>query len=458
MPLKDRLSRIRMTPARVLFLGFAGIILFGGFLLWLPISAAPGRSVAFIDALYTSTSAVCVTGLIVVDTPVVYSFFGQLVIVLLIQAGGLGYMTLAGIVFLLLRRRVSLRDRMVLQEALNVFSMQGIIRFVKRIVLITALVESIAALILTVRWWLEYPFARALWLGVFHAVSAFNNAGFSLFSTNLTRYVGDPTVVFVITSEIIIGGIGYLVISELYERRLAANRRAALSLHARMAVGLTAFLIIAGTASLFVFEVDNLNTLQPMGPFTRFLASYFQAVTPRTAGFNTIDIGAMTEVAQLFVIILMFIGASPGGTGGGIKTTTFGVLMATLYSQIRGKADVVIRKRRLSPDTVAKAFNVAATAFLLVVAVTLTLGYVEPESLLRVTFETTSAFGTVGLSMTKPGMVTSISALFSPFGKLLIILTMFAGRVGPITVGAALLSLGVTEPTYRYPEDRVMIG
>ena len=458
MPLKDRLSRIRMTPARVLFLGFAGIILFGGFLLWLPISAAPGRSVAFIDALYTSTSAVCVTGLIVVDTPVVYSFFGQLVIVLLIQAGGLGYMTLAGIVFLLLRRRVSLRDRMVLQEALNVFSMQGIIRFVKRIVLITALVESIAALILTVRWWLEYPFARALWLGVFHAVSAFNNAGFSLFSTNLVQYVGDPTVVFVITSEIIIGGIGYLVISELYERRRAANGGAALSLHARMAVALTAFLIIAGTVSLFVFEVDNPNTLQPMAPFTRFLASYFQAVTPRTAGFNTIDIGAMTEVAQLFVIILMFIGASPGGTGGGIKTTTFGVLMATLYSQIRGKADVVIRKRRLSPDTVAKAFNVAATAFLLVVAVTLTLGYVEPESLLRVTFETTSAFGTVGLSMTKPGMVTSISALFSPFGKLLIILTMFAGRVGPITVGAALLSLGVTEPTYRYPEDRVMIG
>ena len=225
-----------------------------------------------------------------------------------------------------------------------------------------------------------------------------------------------------------------------------------------MAVAVTAFLIIGGTASLFVFEIHNPNTLQPMGPFTRFLAAYFQAVTPRTAGFNTIDIGAMTEAAQLFLIALMFIGASPGGTGGGIKTTSFGVIMGTLYAQIRGKADVVILKRRLSPDTIAKAFNVAATAFLLVIAVTITLGYLEPESLLRVTFETTSAFGTVGLSMTKPGMVTSISALFSPFGKLLIILTMFAGRVGPITVGAALLSLGVSEPTYRYPEDRVMIG
>jgi trk system potassium uptake protein TrkH len=458
IPLRDWLSRIRMTPARVLFLGFAGIILFGGFLLWLPISAAPGQSIAFIDALYTSTSAVCVTGLIVVDTPVAYSFFGQLVILLLIQAGGLGYMTLAGIIFLLLRRRVSLRDRLVLQEALNVFSMEGIVRFVKRIVLITALVESIGALILTVRWMWEYPFARALWLGVFHSVSAFNNAGFSLFSTNLVQYVGDPTVVFVITSNIIIGGIGYLVISELYERRSTGKRAAALSLHARMALAVTAFLIIGGTASLFVFEIHNAQTLQPMGPFTRFLAAYFQAVTPRTAGFNTIDIGAMTEAAQLLLIALMFIGASPGGTGGGIKTTSFGVIMGTLYSQIRGKADVVILKRRLSPDTIAKAFNVATTAFLLVITVTITLSYFERESLLRLAFETTSAFGTVGLSMTKPGMVTSISALFSSFGKLLIILTMFAGRVGPITVGAALLAPGVSEPAFRYPEDRVMIG
>jgi trk system potassium uptake protein TrkH len=458
IPLRDWLSRIRMTPARVLFLGFAGIILFGGFLLWLPISAAPGQSIAFIDALYTSTSAVCVTGLIVVDTPVAYSFFGQFVVLLLIQAGGLGYMTLAGIIFLLLRRRVSLRDRLVLQEALNVFSMEGIVRFVKRIVLITALVESIGALILTVRWMWEYPFARALWLGVFHSVSAFNNAGFSLFSTNLIQYVGDPTVVFVITSNIIIGGIGYLVISELYERRSTGKRAAALSLHARMALAVTAFLIIGGTASLFVFEIHNAQTLQPMGPFTRFLAAYFQAVTPRTAGFNTIDIGAMTEAAQLLLIALMFIGASPGGTGGGIKTTSFGVIMGTLYAQIRGKADVVILKRRLSPDTIAKAFNVATTAFLLVITVTITLSYFERESLLRLAFETTSAFGTVGLSMTKPGMVTSISALFSSFGKLLIILTMFAGRVGPITVGAALLAPGVSEPAFRYPEDRVMIG
>jgi trk system potassium uptake protein len=458
IPLRDWLSRIRMTPARVLFLGFAGIILFGGFLLWLPVSAAPGKSIAFIDALFTSTSAVCVTGLIVVDTPVDYSFFGQLVILLLIQAGGLGYMTLAATIFLLLRRRVSLRDRLVLQEALNVFSLEGIVRFVKRIVLITALVESVGALILTLRWMSEFPFERALWLGVFHSVSAFNNAGFSLFSTNLMQYVGDPTVVLVITSNIIIGGIGYLVISELYERWGTGKRGTYLSLHARMALALTAFLIIGGTLSLFVFEIHNPTTLQPMGSFTRLLASYFQAVTPRTAGFNTIDIGAMTQVAQLFLIVLMFIGASPGGTGGGIKTTTFGVLLGTLYAQIRGKTDVVILKRRLSPDTIAKAFNVAATAFLLVIVVTVTLGYLEPESLLRVTFETTSAFGTVGLSMTKPEMVTSISALFSPWGKLLIILTMFAGRVGPITVGAALLSLGVSEPAFRYPEDRVMIG
>ena len=250
----------------------------GGFLLWLPISSAPGRSIAFIDALYTSTSAVCVTGLIVVDTPVAYSFFGQLVILLLIQAGGLGYMTLAGIIFLLLRRRVFAQCRLVtaggperlLDWRASSDSSSGSSSS-------TALVESIGALILTVRWMWDYPFGRALWLGVFHAVSAFNNAGFSLFSTNLSQYVGDPTVVLVITSNIIIGGIGYLVISELYERRSREKREPALSLHARMALTVTAFLIIGGTASLYVFEILNPKTLQHMGPFTRFLAAYFQA-------------------------------------------------------------------------------------------------------------------------------------------------------------------------------------
>ena len=447
-----------MTPARVLFLGFAGIILFGGFLLWLPVSAAPGKSIAFIDALFTSTSAVCVTGLIVLDTPVDFSFFGQVVIMLLIQAGGLGYMTLASMVIILLRRRVSLKDQLVLQEALNVFSMEGIVRFVKRIIIITVLIESVGALILTLRWMSEFSFKKALFLGVFHSVSAFNNAGFSLFSDNLSQYVGDPTIVLVITSNIIIGGIGYLVISELYERWHTGNRATYLSLHARMALAVTAILIIGGTAILFLFELDNPKTLQPMGFFPQVLASYFQAVTPRTAGFNTIDIGAMTEEAQLILIVLMFIGASPGGTGGGIKTTTLGVLMATLYSQIRGKADVIFLKRRLSLDTITKAFNVAATAFLLVITVSLFLVYLEKESLLHVTFEATSAFGTVGLSMAKPGMVTSISALFSSFGKFLIILTMFAGRVGPLTVGSAMLSLGVSEPAYRYPEEKVLIG
>jgi trk system potassium uptake protein TrkH len=458
MPLKDWLSRFPMTPARVLFLGFASIILFGGFLLWLPVSAAPGKSIAFIDALFTSTSAVCVTGLIVLDTPVDFSFFGQVIIMLLIQAGGLGYMTLASIVIILLRRRVSLKDQLVLQEALNVFSMEGIVRFVKRIVVITILFEAVGALILTLRWMADFPFKKALFFGLFHSVSAFNNAGFALFSDNLMQYVGDPTVALVITSNIIIGGIGYLVLSELFERWHTGNRATYLSLHTRMALAVTAFLIIGGTVILFMFEIDNPKTLQPMSLFTRLLAAYFQAVTPRTAGFNTIDIGAMTEEAQLILIVLMFIGASPGGTGGGIKTTTFGVLVATLYAQIRGKADVVFLKRRLSLDTITKAFNVAATAFLLVITVSLFLVYLESESLFHVTFETTSAFGTVGLSMAKPGMVTSISALFSSLGKFLIILTMFAGRVGPITVGAAMLSLGVSEPAYRYPEDKVLIG
>jgi trk system potassium uptake protein TrkH len=456
--MKDLLAKFPMTPARVLFLGFAGIILLGGVLLWLPASAGPGKTIRFIDALFTSTSAVCVTGLIVLDTPVDFSRFGQTVIMLLIQAGGLGYMTLASMVIIMLRRRVSLRDRIVLQEALNVFTMEGIIRFVKRIILITALFEGVGTLILTLRWWQELPLPKAFFYGLFHSVSAFNNAGFALFSDNLSSYVGDPAVNLVITSNIIIGGIGYLVISELWERWQTGSRAIRLSLHTRLALAVTALLIVGGTIIIYLLEFENPKTLQPMGGWTRLWASYFQAVTPRTAGFNTIDIGAMLEEAQLILIALMFIGASPGGTGGGIKTTTFGVIVATLYTFTKGRSDVVFFRRRLSSETIVKAFNVAASAFLLVAAVSLLISCIETEPLLTIAFETTSAFGTVGLSMSKPGMVTSISALFTDASKYLIILTMFAGRVGPLTVGAALISLGTTEPSYRYPEEKVLIG
>jgi trk system potassium uptake protein TrkH len=458
VPVKGRSAEFRVTPARVLFLGFASIILLGAFLLMLPVSTNSGKGTPFIDALYTSTSAVCVTGLIVLNTPVHFSFFGQVVIMLLIQAGGLGYMTLASTITLVIRQRISLRDLLVLQEALNVFTLEGIVRFLKRIIIVTAIVEGFATVMLTLRWMMDFHLEKAFFLGLFHAVSSFNNAGFALFSDNLMQYAGDPVIVLVITTNIIIGGIGFLVISELYERRRNKSRGRPVSLHTRMALLVTAALIVLGTTILFLFEFENPRTLQPMGFSTRLLASYFQAVTPRTAGFNTIDIGAMTEEAQLILIVLMFIGASPGGTGGGIKTTTFGVLFATVVAHIRGRTEVTLSRRRLSGDTIMKAFNVAAAAFLLVITVSLLLVYLEDEPLLHIIFETTSAFGTVGLSMAKPGMVTSISALFSSLGKFLIILTMFAGRVGPITVGAAMLAIGTSEPGYHYPEEKVLIG
>ncbi len=456
--MKARPFEIRLTPARVLFLGFAAIILLGTLLLMLPASTNSGMGTPFIDALYTSTSAVCVTGLIVLNTPVHFSFFGQVVIMLLIQMGGLGYMTLASLITLVIRQRISLRDLLVLQEALNVFTLEGIVGFLKRILIVIAIVEGVATAILTLRWTADFPLRKAFFLGLFHSVSSFNNAGFSLFSDNLLQYVGDPVVVLVITTNIIVGGIGFLVISELYEHWQGKSWARSLSLHTRMALRVTAALIILGTGLLFLFEFENPKTLHPMGFFTRVLASYFQAVTSRTAGFNTIDIGGMKEEAQLILIVLMFIGASPGGTGGGIKTTTFGALFATVMTHIRGKTEVTLFKRRLARDTIAKAFNVATAAFLLVITVSLILLYLEDEPLLHIVFETTSAFGTVGLSMAKQGMATSVSALFSSLGKFLIILTMFAGRVGPITVGAAMLAIRASEPRYHYPEEKVLIG
>lgn len=430
----------------------------GTFLLMLPFSTSSGKGASFIDALFTSASAVCVTGLIVVDTPVYYSFFGQIVILVLIQVGGLGYMTIASLIAILLRQRISLKDRLVLQEALNVLTMEGIVRFVKRIIKITIFVESLGAAILTLRWMSEFPLQKAFFFAIFHSISAFNNAGFSLFSDNLIRYVQDPTINLVITSNIIIGGIGYLVINEIYENYRKKSNMVHLSLHTKLALSTTAILIVSGTIFIYLFGIGSKETFGSMSFSTKLFASYFQAVTPRTAGFNTVNIGAMAEPAIVILMMLMFIGASPGGTGGGIKTTTFGTIISTVNSTILGREEVRLFKRKIPQDCIRKAFNLGCVAFLLVITISFILVYIENQPFLKVAFEVTSAFGTVGLSIGAPGILTSLSTVFSAFGKLLIVLTMFAGRVGPITVGAAMLSGGESEPQYHYPEERVLIG
>jgi len=433
----------------------AGLIALGGILLSLPVAVAPGQAASPMNAFFTSTSAVCVTGLIIVDTPAYWSPFGQVVLMLLIQAGGLGYMTISSLIMVAFGRRISVHERMTLADALNVTSMEGLLRFAWTVALLTFAIEGLGALIMGVRFAQDAGWARGLWLGVFHSVSAFNNAGFSLFSDNLMGYRGDLTINLVITTLIIAGGLGFFVLSGL----LGLRKRTAvsMSIHTKLVLAVTGSLLAAGTLAILALEWGNPKTLAPLGVGEKLLAAYFQAVTPRTAGFNTLSIGDMTSPALFLTISLMFIGASPGGTGGGVKTTTFGVIVAALWSTIRGERDTNMFRRRLSPDLVRRAFALSMLAAIGLVLVTGLLLLTEHQGLLHTSYEAVSAFGTVGLSMGVPGSVISLSGFFGTGGKWFIMFLMFMGRVGPLTLAVALAGLA-SPARVRYPEGKVLIG
>jgi trk system potassium uptake protein TrkH len=442
-----------LSPARLLALSFGGMIATGTALLMLPVSAAPGVFVTPLDALFTATSAVCVTGLIVVDTSTAWSPVGHAVLLLLMQAGGLGYMTFSTLLAAALGRRVGMHSRATLQEGLNLETREELLRFAGVALRATLAIELVAALALALWWAPTFGAGRAAWLAVFHAVSAFNNAGFSLFPDNLMRFRGDVVVNLVVVTLIILGGLGFVVLQEIVRVRL----RHRWSVQTKLVLGATGLLTAGGTAAMLLLEARNPATLGSLGWGEALLAAFFQAVSPRTAGFNTIDIGAMTPAALFIVIALMFIGASPGGTGGGVKTTTFGVTVLAMWATVRGSREPVLFHRRLPMDLVQKAFFITLTAFLVVNVVTGLLLLSEGRDLLRTMFETTSAFATVGLSMGHPGSVLSLAGHFSIAGKVLLIAMMFAGRVGPLTLAVAL-ARRVEPERVRHAEERIAIG
>ena len=444
-----------LSPSQFLAFSFAGIILAGGVLLSLPFAAAPGRHVSILDAFFTSVSAVCVTGLISVDTPVDLSLFGQIVVLLLIQAGGLGYMTLSTVFAAALGRSVTLQERLTLQEALNVQNMEGLVRFARTVLRLTLAFELAGALILALNWWPSLGFGRALWYGLFHAVSAFNNAGFALWSDNLMSWRGDIVVNGVITALIIAGGLGFFVWAELLGGRKHEIKR---SVHTRLVLAATAALLVGGTVAFLALEWFNPATLAPLSLKDKLLTAWFQSVTARTAGFNTIDIGAMTVPSLFVMMALMFIGASPGSTGGGVKTSTFAITLAALWATVRGEDDTVVFKRRLAPELVAKAFFVSLIAFVAMNGVAWLLLLTEGRDLLKTLFETVSAFGTVGLSMGENGAPVSLSAFFSPIGKVLVMLIMFVGRLGPLTLAIAVARRSAAQAKLRYPEGKILVG
>jgi trk system potassium uptake protein TrkH len=448
-----RNKTINLTPPQVLALGFILIIFTGGFLLSLPFTSAGGQGTPFIDALFTATSATCVTGLVVVDTAINYSTPGQIIIMFLIQVGGLGFMTFATLFSIIMGKKIGLRERILLKEALNKVSLQGVVRLAKYVLIATFIIEGIATLILALRWSFDFGWKKALYFGLFHSVSAFDNAGFDILGrefgpfANLIPYVSDPVIVLVITTLIFLGGIGFTVLADFYEHRKISK----LSLHSKIALFTSLLLIIVGTLVIFCFEFNNPRTLQPLGWSGKLLAAYFQAVSPRTCGFVTVNLGYLQPVIQFFIILLMFIGASPGSTGGGIKTTTFAALMTTVWSVFTGKSDISVWRRNLPKELILKALTVTVVSLGLVILVSMFLLVTEKADFLTVLFETTSAFGTVGLTM---GLTPQLTV----FGKILIIFTMYAGRVGPLTLAFALAQRRHRVSRIKYLEENILIG
>lgn len=455
MPRAGLISAIR-NPAQLVVGAFVTFILIGTGLLWLPISADGPGHIGLEDALFTSTSAATVTGLASTDVSR-FSIFGELVILMLVQVGGFGIMTIGSVLALIASHRVGLRQRMLAQAEIGAVDMGDLRRLISAIARITLAVEATLAVILSVRFWqggYEDRPVEAAYSGVFHAITSFNNAGISLYSDNMERFVGDPVVVMAVTFGFIIGGLGFPILVEVGRRERArhrgVDRPSAWTLHTKITLLVTAALLLFGPAVVMTFEWTNPLTLGPLDTFDKILAGWFQGVTPRTAGFNTIDIGGMNEPTLLVITTLMFIGAGPASTAGGIKVTTFAVLGFVLWSEVRGNTDMNVFRRRLPANLIRQALTVALLSIGLVVGASLVLMSVEDFSLSPALFEITSAFGTVGLS-------TGITGSVGPTGHLLLVLVMLAGRVGPVTFVTAL-ALRERNPAYRYPEERPIIG
>jgi trk system potassium uptake protein len=444
-----------MTLSRTICLGFLAIILTGAMLLMLPFSTTSGQWNDPIVSLFTSTSAVCVTGHVVVDTATHFSRFGQLVIMLLIQIGGLGYMTVTTFLLLLLGKRFGLKDKVAIQQSLDRRVLQGSTQILQSIIATTLLFELTGAFLLLLVFVPDLGWQKGLWFAIFHSVSAWNNAGFGLFTENLVAYRGSFLVNAVITGLIIFGGIGYEVILEFYvmiqERLRRQKMRTARTLNFRVAVSTTLFLLFGGTLAIWAIESRNPQTLGSLNTYEQILAAWFQSVTARTAGFNTIDEGKLTIAGMFVTVALMFIGGSPGGTAGGIKTSTARVIASCTRAILQGKESVVLYRRQVPNSLLLKAIAVTFGSIMTVVCGTIAISLAEPKlNFINILFEVVSAFATVGLS-------TGITAGLTSFSKLVLIATMYIGRVGILLLISTVLG-DPKSSTVSYPEESLLVG
>jgi len=435
-------------PTVVLIYGFIGLIAVGTLLLTLPISSKTGQITPPVNALFTATSAVCVTGLAVVDTGTYWSYFGQGVLIALIQIGGFGFMTSATIFLLVLGHRIGLRERLLIGESMGIPQPGGLIRLVRRMAFFTILVELLGAALLYIRFSAGNHPGLAAWKSIFHAVSAFNNCGLDLFSNfrSLMGYQGDTLVILVTAALIILGGISFMVVADLVTTR----RLARLSLNSKIVLTTTLLLLVVGTIVILLTEYFNSATLGTLPFPQKMLNAFFMSVTPRTAGFSTVDVGKLGTYTLHFIIILMFIGGATGSTAGGIKVNTFGMLMLTIWSSIQGMEHARAFGREFTTTQVYRALAVLMLSLGIVAVATFALTVTEQHIHLSLLFETVSAFGTVGLS-------TGITPFLSTAGRLIVTITMFVGRLGPLTIALSLLQR-LQPSTYRQPEEAIRIG
>ncbi len=431
MILENERRTRRLSPPQIIALGFLAVIFIGGILLSLPVSSADGESLPFENALFTATSAVCVTGLVVYDTGAVYSVFGQIVIMLLIQIGGLGFMTLAATLFLIVRKRITLRDRLIMQEQYNQFQLQGLVKMTLHILALTLAIELIGAIMLAVSFIPMYGWGRGIYFSIFHSVSAFCNAGFDILGlgASLVPVNSEPIIILTISVLIILGGLGFGVLVDI----LKVRRFSKFSLHTKVVLVCTGLLLLSGFLLFYVAEIGNSKTLGGMSAGDGVMNAFFHSVTLRTAGYDSIGAGNLHDSSKILSVIFMFIGASPASTGGGIKTTTMFLLIMLVYTIVMNKDEVVAYKHRIPHQLVLKAIAIVIISLFVVLLSSVLLSIFEQDNpntasydYVDMLFESASAFGTVGVSTGMTGSLTLPS-------KILLMITMFIGRIGPLT-------------------------
>ncbi|MCD6321440.1 MAG: Trk family potassium uptake protein [Clostridiales bacterium] len=439
-----------LSPAALIVVAFLIAVMAGTALLIMPFSTKASGSIGFSNALFTATSAVCVTGLVIADTASTWSAFGQTIVLILIQIGGLGIMTAASTFSLILGRNIGLKERLTIQESLNEFSLQGVVKLFRYIIIATFSIEAIGSLLLATRFIPEFGFFSGLAKSIFHSISAFCNAGFDIMGTasapfvSITNFNNDFIVVMTIGLLFVIGGFGFVVWKDIISVRKFKD----FMLHTKVVIIMTAILIISGMILFFIFEYSN--TMEGMGFFQRLYNSFFHAVTPRTAGFNTLPVDKMLPQSQFLTMILMFIGAAPGSTGGGIKITTFTIVIFAIITYMKSSDEVNILKRKVNPVIVRKSLSIFFVALALVFFTTFVLLLSDAGTFKECIFEAVSAFGTVGLS-------TGITPSLPLAGKIMITITMFVGRVSPLALALSLTQLSPKKP-YSYPEGKIAVG